>query len=212
MRKLLLAALFAATAPTPALAQDAAPFTGLRAEGVVGYDSISDGSDQDSASSNGILYGGQLGYDFQAGRAIVGVEGEVTGSTTDTRADSMLAAGDRFQLDAGRDLYAGARVGVAVSPQAMIYAKGGYTNAKLDVIASDGTTDVEGDFKLDGYRVGAGIEHAIGNSFLSNGFVKLEYRYSNYGDAKFDFDGGATDDFDIDTDRHQIVAGIGIRF
>ena len=199
MRKLLLAALFAATAATPALAQDAAPFTGLRAEGVVGYDSISDGSDQDSASSNGILYGGQLGYDFQAGRAIVGVEGEVTGSTTDTRADSLLAAGDRFQLDAGRDLYAGARVGVAVSPQAMIYAKGGYTNAQLNSEYRLGTAVTRDTVELDGYRVGAGVEYQLTPQF----HIKGEYRYSNY---------SSIEDYDTDLDRHQLLGGIGVRF
>ena len=55
----------------------------------------------------------------------------------------------------------------------------------------------------------AGVEQAIG----SRTFAKLEYRYSNYNNADFQFrDGTTTSKFDIDTDRHQVVAGVGIRF
>ena len=38
MRKYLLAALLAGSVATPALAQDNAPFSGIRVEGIVGYD------------------------------------------------------------------------------------------------------------------------------------------------------------------------------
>lgn len=201
MRKLALAALFAATVATPAFAQDqeAAPFTGLRAEGIVGYDRLSDGSGQDAGSSDGLLYGGQIGYDFQAGRAIVGIEGEISGSTTDTRADSLLAAGDRFVLDAGRDLYAGARVGIAVSPMAMVYAKGGYTNFQVESEYRLGSAVARDKAELDGFRVGAGVEYQLTPQF----HLKGEYRYSNYSEV---------DGFDTDLDRHQVLGGIGVRF
>jgi outer membrane immunogenic protein len=226
MKTFTLALLAAGTAltATPALAQDAPAetnpvFTGPRIAVLGGYDAIRPGSsadsdlDGDDQTVDGFLYGAEIGYDIAAGGALIGIEGEINDSTGKVEVNSTDPDFFGFgSVKTDRDLYVGLRAGILASPRTLIYAKGGYTNAKLDVIASDGTTDVEGDFKLDGYRVGAGIEHAIGNSFLSNGFVKLEYRYSNYGDAKFDFDGGATDDFDIDTDRHQIVAGIGIRF
>lgn len=92
----------------------------------------------------------------------------------------------------------------------MLYVKGGYTNAKYDIRSSDGTTEFSQDIDTDGYRIGAGAEYAIS----PNAFVKLEYRYSNYGDAEIDFDGELDDSerFDIDTDRHQVMAGVGFRF
>ena len=44
-------------------------------------------------------------------------------------------------------------------------------------------------------------------------YVKAEYRYSNYGDARLEYANGAnTDNFSVDTDRHQVVLGAGIRF
>ena len=52
---------------------------------------------------------------------------------------------------------------------------------------------------MEGFRVGAGAEFKLSN----NMYLKGEYRYSNY---------GKIDGYDIDIDRHQVVAGVGIRF
>jgi outer membrane immunogenic protein len=91
----------------------------------------------------------------------------------------------------------------------MVYAKGGYTNAKYNILASDGTTDTNSDFNLDGWRAGAGVEVAVTN----NVFVKAEYRYSNYTDGEVEAPNGVeSDDFGIDVDRHQGVVGVGLRF
>jgi outer membrane immunogenic protein len=224
MNKFTLALLVTGTAlaATPALAQDAPTtnpvFTGPRVAVLGGYDAIRPGSsvdsdlDGDDQTVDGFLYGGEIGYDFAAGGALIGIEGEITDSTGKVSVDSSDPDFFGFgRVATDRDLYAGLRAGILAGPRTLIYAKGGYTNAKLKVVASDGTTSENASFKLDGYRVGAGVEHAIGNSFLSNGFIKLEYRYSNYGDAKFSY-AGTAGSFDIDTDRHQVVAGVGIRF
>lgn len=202
MRNLVIAAILAAGVATPALAQDAparAPFTGLRAEGVVGWDRISDGTGQDSGSSDGVVYGGQLGYDIQTGSAIIGAEAELTGSTTDTRADGILVAGDRLSIDAGRDIFLGGRIGFMAGDRAMIYAKGGYTNQRIDTTYTAGAATVRDGIDVDGYRIGAGAEVQLS----PNMYLKGEYRYSNYGNAE---------GYDIDLDRHQVLGGIGVRF
>ena len=54
MRKYLLVALLAATAATPALGQDRAPFTGPRAEAIIGYET----TDVEDENSGGLVYGG----------------------------------------------------------------------------------------------------------------------------------------------------------
>lgn len=223
MRKFILAASLATSAAVPAFAQDAPVnpiFTGPRIAVLGGYDAIRPGSSEDSdldgddQTVDGFLYGGEIGYDIAVGRALVGVEGEISDSTGRVSVNSSDPDFFGFgRVSTDRDLYVGARAGVLVTPRALLYAKAGYTNARLNVVASDGTTSQRGNFKLDGYRLGAGVEYAMGSSFLPNAFVKLEYRYSNYGDARFDYNGGGTtDSFDIDTDRHQVVAGVGIRF
>jgi len=87
--------------------------------------------------------------------------------------------------------------------------KGGYTNARYNVLARDGETELKDNIDTDGYRLGAGVEYAMSE----NTFAKFEYRYSNYGEAEFDYGNDIESDrFDIDTDRHQIVGSVGMRF
>ena len=215
---LLTAASLAAIA-TPAMAQDEAnTFTGLWGGVIGGYDTSRAGSSTDDdanedndQSIDGFGYGVQLGYDVDLGGVVVGAEAEYSDSTAGVEFDE--GDPETFGLgnvETGRDLYFGARIGAKVGPNAMVYAKGGYTNTKYEVRASDGTTEFTQDFDTDGYRLGAGAEYALGR----NAFVKLEYRYSNYSEGEVDFDGAADDSdrFDIDLDRHQVMAGVGFRF
>lgn len=217
MRKLILATLIAGTAAVPAFAQDArAPFTGPRIGAIVGYDAFKPGSSEDSDidgdddTVDGLLYGFDAGYDFNFGGAVVGVEGEFTDSTGKVEANSTDPNYFGYgRVSTDRDFYVGARAGFLATPNTLVYAKGGYTNARLNVLGSDGTTEFDANFKLDGYRIGAGVERQFGN----NTYGKVEYRYSNYSEANFDFgDGDTTNDFGIDTDRHQVAVGVGVRF
>lgn len=217
MRSVILAAVAASAFAVPAMAQSAGPdpFTGPRAGVLAGYDQLRPGNDdrssiRDDRKAEGLTYGGDVGYDVAAGDAVLGIEGEVTGSTAKTSNNPIDSAALGYgRVKAGRDLYLGARVGFRAAPSTLIYAKGGYTNQRLDLTASDGTTETGSHYNLDGYRIGAGVEEAIGQRT----YAKLEYRYSNYGDARLEYPNGAnTANFDVDTDRHQIVAGVGFRF
>ena len=196
MRKYLLAALLgsaATAAATPAAAQQTAPFTGVRAEGIVGYDT----TDVEGENSDGIVYGAQVGYDVQAGGVVLGVEGEASDSTVDECVSDVDLVGDELCAQAGRDLYVGGRIGAAVTPNILIYGKAGYTNARVSLDYEDGTTATALDFEngenLDGVRVGGGVEFALG----PNTYAKTEYRYSNYEQG---------------FDRHHVVAGLGFSF
>ncbi len=216
----LLAAASLAAIASPAAAQDVADntFTGLWGGVIGGYDvsragsSIDDDANEDNDQSiDGFAYGAQIGYDIDVGGFVIGAEAEYTGSTAEVEfADGDFEGFGFGNVETGRDLYLGARLGAKVGPDAMIYAKGGYTNAKYNVRSNDGTTQFDQDIDTDGYRIGAGAEYALSN----NAYVKLEYRYSNYSNAEIDFDGDASDtpNFDIDTDRHQVMAGVGFRF
>lgn len=194
MRKFIVAAILAGTVATPALAQDASgPFSGVRVEGIVGYDT----TDVEGDGSNGILYGAALGYDFQAGSLIVGIEAEASDSTIDECVDNVVIATDTLCAKFGRDLYVGGRVGGQIGSNALLYAKAGYTNARVALDYEDGTAATTNDFnigdELDGVRVGAGLEFALG----TNAYAKAEYRYSNYEEG---------------FDKHQGVVGFGFRF
>jgi outer membrane immunogenic protein len=182
MRILFTAAILAAAASaTPAFAQDAAPrnFNGPHIEAVAGYDSIGGGGD----SIDGALFGIAGGYDFRINNLVLGIDAEATESTA-----SRGTGGN--SIDIGRDLYVGGRIGAVVSDNVLIYAKAGYTNARVEVTfgnVTQGTT-------YDGIRAGAGVEWQFRNSPIS---LRAEYRYSNYQDS---------------IDRHQGVVGLAYRF
>lgn len=215
---LTLAALSAAAVATPAAAQTQTDpiFTGPRVGAIIGYDHVGAGSSQsnqngrDDQKIDGLVYGGDLGYDLAVGGLLVGVEGEATGSTA--RSDTAAYTSTTFgygRVRQLRDLYVGGRVGGLIGAGTMIYAKGGYTNAQLRVLAGSTTQSTNTRFGLEGYRIGAGIEHAVGE----HSYAKVEYRYSNYGRAQVLYGTGATSGrFDVDTDRHQVVASYGFRF
>ncbi|HEX8063097.1 MAG TPA: outer membrane beta-barrel protein [Allosphingosinicella sp.] len=186
----LAAAVAAAGLATPVFAQDAEPapagpsqFNGFKAEAVAGI-------------TDDVFVGGALGYDFQKGKLVVGVEGEATTSIGRECEVLMSSIQDRLCVKLGRDLYAGGRVGIVVGSGTLLYAKAGYTNLRLKDTYDPGTAGGSGfEFTrhLDGVRVGAGIEQKLG----SNAYVKGEYRYSNY---------------ESDSWKHDGLIGIGFRF
>ncbi len=228
MRHILLAALLTGAAATPAFAQpagEASPFTGLRVEGLVGYDSLRSGDNGDDGidtndndgdeSVDGVAFGAGLGYDFDLGGVVAGVEGEFTESTGEQESDETID-GVNFTsgIETGRDLYVGDRIGFRAGPSTLVYGKAGYTNTSIEAnIEGDGDR-FEFDTNVDGYRLGAGIEQLIG----PRSFAKVEYRYSNYNNLDFsddfDIDDFDAEDFntDIDLDRHQVMVGFGLRF
>ena len=194
MRKFAFAAaLLAGTIASPAFAQDTNHLGGFHVEGLVGWDR----PNIDGEHANGVLYGMGAGYDFQSGNAIFGVEAEATDSSADESATGFNIPGDELRVRAGRDLYVGGRVGFGIGHNSLIYAKAGYTNARVRLDYDDGTAATLADFttraNLDGIRGGVGAQIGIG----SNAFVRTEYRYSNYENG---------------FDRHQVVGGIGFRF
>lgn len=209
-------------AAAPAFAQEATPaenFDGLHAEVVAGYDHSRSGSTKDidtnadiKQSIDGVVFGGSVGYDVAVGSNLtVGADAEVTTSTA--KWDNNNGVPNTFNLGrvkAGRDLYAGGRIGYAVSPSTLVYVKGGYTNARFNLEGRDGTTSLRQRLDTDGYRVGAGVEQKFG----TNTFARLEYRYSKYSKGEYDYNGGTPDSsrFTLDTDRHQVVAAVGVRF
>lgn len=219
MRKLVfLAALATSSAlAAPAFAQDSTAPSGFRVGVVTGLDIVRPGSSEDSdisgddQSIEGFQYGVEAGYDVPIGTNVVaGIEAELSDSTAKTKNNTSDPNFFGYgSVKTGRDIYVGARLGYMVAPTTMLYAKGGYTNARLDVTAGRNNALTDENFQLDGWRVGAGVEQSLGR----NTYAKLEYRYSKYTDADFQYANGATTDtFSVDTDRHQIVAGVGVRF
>ena len=183
VKKILFATAAASAAllsASPAMAQAAAAVAGPRVEAVVGYDRVKALGEKDG----GALFGIGAGYDFAVAPAVsLGADVEATESTQ-KEGDEDIA-----QVKAGRDLYAGGRVTFAVSPDANLYLKGGYTNARLK--ATDGIDTISENF--DGFRVGAGGQLTL----TGKAYVGAEYRYSNYEQG---------------LSRNQVALTVGTRF
>lgn len=223
MRNHLLAIVLTGASASPALAQAAepSPFTGVRIEALAGYDMLRSGDEDNQEaeesgggdSIDGVTYGIGLGYDFDLGGVVAGIEGEISDSTGKQEdRDSIDGIDVAAGLSVGRDLYLGGRIGFKAGPTTLIYAKGGYTNTSVKSFLEIDGERFDTDAKVGGFRLGAGVEQLFGPS----AYGKLEYRYSNYSKLELgdDFEGGADEDLqgDVDLDRHQVIVAFGFRF
>jgi len=177
LTKILLSAAVAAIAlsPTPAAAQTVP--AGPRLEGIVGYDRVHVAGTHEG----GQFYGLGAGYDFPV-RSNTSLGVDLEGALANTDYD----LGGGTEIEAGRDLYAGARASFGLGDGVTAYLKAGYTNARVKVDGLGGTN-------LDGARVGAGLQYNLSNV----AYIGAEYRYSNYQD---------------DFARHQLGFIFGHRF
>jgi outer membrane immunogenic protein len=177
-----------AAVAVPAAAQTAP--TGVRVEGLVGYDALrvdlEDFGVDDELKDNDLFYGIGAGYDFAISPGVsAGVDVELSDSNNKEDFDGE----ENAEIRTGRDIYAGGRVTLPVSNAANVYVKAGYTNLNI----KGEVEGVEDSFDLDGYRLGAGAQFGIGG----NAYVGGEYRFSDYED---------------DLTRHQVAATLGMRF
>jgi outer membrane immunogenic protein len=124
----------------------------------------------DTVNANGFLAGGQVGYNYQFGQFVLGVEGEF--SWANVKYDTALFGGT---LTLKNDYFAtaAARFGYAFD-RFMVYGKvgGAWTRDKWDGDDGIGGT-VTGTFNRTGWVFGVGLEYA----FWNNLSAKLEYNY-----------------------------------
>jgi len=152
-----------------------------------------------SERADGLLYGGQVGYDFRLGQTVFGIEASMTGRTG---AGFLDDGADTYRLTQGRTVGTTARLGFLVGPDALIYGRGGYTNTQYRL--------EDGPFRAsenrDGWTVGAGYEQM----FSRNVSARLEYNYADYGkDVLFAGQGTPSE---LQYRRHGVTAGLNFRF
>lgn len=187
----VLAAAATTLVATPSIA---APVSGGRVEAIIGWDNSQvdvDAFGFGDIDRDGFLYGVRAGYDFGVSENVsIGVDAEITDSTADV---DLVDGTDFVDVNIGRDIYLGARVTGAVSPNFNLYGTLGYTNARISADARVGTTTFSDGANADGIRAGFGGQYYVSR----NVFLGLEYRYSNY---------------EADYSRHQVAATLGYRF
>lgn len=214
MRTKLFVSIFIGSviAAAPATAAD---FAGARAEIRGGWDrttldvGYNDGVDTFSADGHddGLNLGLEAGYDAPLGRTVVaGAYAGVEFATT--KECGELLGNDDACLKMGRNFTAGARVGAKVSPKAMIYLKGGYSNGQIKARyenSDDPTLNFSDHTNRSGFHFGIGGEMAVGRQ----GYVRAEYVRTNYNDYDYS---DPNVDVKIDGHRDQLLLGFGLRF
>jgi outer membrane immunogenic protein len=154
----------------------------------------------DKSDLNGIVGGGQIGYNWQMQSWVWGLEADIQGTDEKgSRAYSFTAVPNLgtnffipptipFALNQKIDWFGTVRgrAGVLVTPKVLLYATGGLAYGQvnsnetvggpLPAAFSNSTTNV-------GWTVGAGIEGAIGGNWTA----KLEYLYVDLGTVSGSF-------------------------
>ncbi|WP_242185673.1 porin family protein [Sphingomonas sp. CARO-RG-8B-R24-01] len=169
-------------------------FRGFRLEGNAGGDRFqSQGRHHDKFG-----YGATIGFDgVIADRIVVGPE------ATFWKADSGNencggAIGGSVCHKSFEEFGVGVRAGYLLTPQALVFAKGGYvTNEQRKRFdATTGTGSYYDHFNTTGYQVGGGVEYTVTQGRLPV-YVDAQYVYSQYNDH---------------TSRQRVMGGIGVRF
>lgn len=234
MRKLgLILPLLGSFAAAPAYAQDMG--VSFRAEARAGYDEIranlrvQNSSLSDDLGVSDVMFGAEVGVDAKILDTLqVGAYGGIDLSQADDCTANPFSIRtatrrDTFCLDAGRNLYAGGRVGIAVLDSGLIYAKGGVSRGRFSGSYNVTTAALgqqtgqifSGRDTVGGYHLGAGFEVGL----AKNIYVKGEYVQHKYKNAFTDLLNTNTTDPNplrntdrVDPKRHQIVFGIGFKF
>lgn len=177
----------------------AEPFSGPHAEAVLGWNHVTRTAQHQN--SDGIAYGGGFGYDVRSGAIVVGALTELAGSSGSSCSNYLVLgeiSGESCSKES-RSLFAGGRLGFVMGNTTLLYALGGYANVRQTSSFRGQANAPYANFRdhrnLDGYRVGAGVEHALSKKL----FLKAEYRYTDVKDR-------------LDTNQHQAVLGFGFRF
>lgn len=227
--------LFAATvafAAFPAQAQDngdsRGTFTGPRIQVQAGWDraginlrdernfggrgDFPGTADQD----NEISYGGEVGFDFDLGGFVVGAYAGADFSSAAegfdfTTATPTAPSVPRVTLEATRNMYAGARIGVVAAPNIMIYGKGGFSRGRLEDQRNNGTPTLNyptNQDNFDGYHFGGGVELAVTEMV----YLRADYMHTRYDDLVLPTQTNAAQQLALHFNRNQVTAAIGIRF
>jgi outer membrane immunogenic protein len=158
-------------------------------------------------NSSGLFGGGTVGYNFQTGNFVYGVEADFGGMGL---SHSTVEAGPNHitsQIGSGFYMDATARLGYAFD-KTLVYAKGGYAFFDGPVTVVDPGEALTGVKGLNGWTVGGGIEYKIAPAWS----VKAEYQFFDFGTTSVVMPPSDPDRFDNKLTVHTLKAGVNYHF
>jgi outer membrane immunogenic protein len=135
------------------------------------------------------------GYDKRINdKVVIGAETGLDFATDDEV--QVSDAGTSYSIDPKYSIDLTARAGFLLNPQTLVYARGGYTNARIRTTISDGLGTESASSSQDGWLAGVGVERSISDIASA----RIEYRYSKLSEG------------DGEDKRNRLLAGVSYRF
>ena len=172
-------------------------------------------------NDDGFTVGGHVGYNFQFGSFVAGVEGDIEwvdiGGNNNGFSMTRVATGETFAFSRGNDLdFIGSirgRLGYAID-RTLLYVTGGVAFANFDdnrdsfafnsPFFDNGNDDTEW-----GWTIGVGAEYA----FTNNLTARIEYRFTSFDrDNNNRFFVNTAFDRDNNADFHAVRLGLSYKF
>jgi outer membrane immunogenic protein len=148
-----------------------------------------------TSNLNGVVGGGQIGYNWQMQNWVWGLEADIQGTGERGSRDITCPIGACTPPPVGALVIPGpavpatltqqidwfgtlrARGGILLTPRVLLYATGGLAYGNVNTSETIGAVGFSADDLRVGYTVGAGIEGAIGGNWTA----RLEYLYVDLG-------------------------------
>jgi outer membrane immunogenic protein len=170
-----------------------------------------------SHNYNGFLGGGQIGFNWQTGPIVIGVEADASATSLKGTAPCVVGFLVCKTNVNWLSTFTG-RLGFTAD-KALIYVKGGAAWASFDSSASIAGFNIAtaSDYSQWGATIGAGVEYA----FAPGWSAKIEYDYINFGKHSVafttgglggGFGGAGTTNIDVTQNVHLVKFGVNYRF
>ncbi len=156
-----------------------------------------------SSDANGVIAGGQLGYNWERGNLVLGLELDL-GSMDVSHSAAVPGTALRSSLDSGFYGDITGRLGYSFGT-ALLYAKGGFAalDAEGKVTAANGIVTPTNSFT--GWTLGGGLEYSLSSAWS----VKAEYQHFDFGSEQSNLNIGGRDfKFDHDLTVDTVKAGV----
>ncbi len=162
-----------------------------------------------SGTVNGFLGGGQIGYNWQTGPIVIGVEADVSVTNIKGTTPCLIGILVCERKTDWMSTFAG-RLGF-IADRALIYVKGGAAWANFNHDTSiAGFNVASADHDQWGALIGTGVEYA----FASNWSAKIEYNFIKFekDTVAFTTAGFGTTNVDVSEYLHAIKFGVNYKF
>jgi outer membrane immunogenic protein len=159
-----------------------------------------EGEGIDEGQVDGGLLGGQIGYNFQINRTVLGIEADVAYSSASGEVVNDDDEGADTDLNYLATVRGRAGMVFGAAESTLLFATAGLAIGDFE---SEFEGQSDGDTHL-GYVVGVGVEQMVTEKIS----VKAEYNYVDFGAEDYDDNEGT----DIEYDGHVVKLGVNFHF